>query len=207
MKNTKLFKILVFTLAFSPLLASAALTRQLQIGMSGADVSQLQTFLAEDPSVYPQGLVTGYFGSLTKAAVARFQLKNGISAIGRVGPQTMAAINARLGGVSSSNVPVIGSITMLPTNSQAVVSWNTSVPASAIVYYSASPISIAEATEVSLVNVGGTSVIANVTLTTSHSATLTGLSANTTYYYVVYVRDSSGTEHITWPKTFQTPSF
>src|SRR4051812_19343034 len=78
--------------------SAATLTRQLQLGMSGQDVSALQSFLALDSSVYPQGLITGYFGPLTKAAVIRFQTKNGISAVGRVGPITMNAINSQMGG-------------------------------------------------------------------------------------------------------------
>ena len=45
----------------APFLASAdALYRQLSIGMSGSDVSSLQTFLATDSTIYPQGLVTGH---------------------------------------------------------------------------------------------------------------------------------------------------
>lgn len=39
------------------------------------EVKKLQTFLAQDAAVYPQGLVTGYFGPLTTAAVKRFQQK------------------------------------------------------------------------------------------------------------------------------------
>src|SRR6185436_11962914 len=78
-----------------PLVASAAtLDRQLEFGMSGSDVSTLQTFLALDTSIYPQGLVTGYFGPLTRAAVINFQAKNGIATVGRVGPITLVALNS-----------------------------------------------------------------------------------------------------------------
>jgi peptidoglycan hydrolase-like protein with peptidoglycan-binding domain len=45
----------------------------LTIGSSGAQVSALQQFLAADPAIYPEGLVTGYFGPLTQAAVMRYQ--------------------------------------------------------------------------------------------------------------------------------------
>lgn len=47
----------------------------LRFGMSNSDVTRLQTLLAQDPSLYPEGLVTGYFGTLTRQAVIRFQEK------------------------------------------------------------------------------------------------------------------------------------
>lgn len=97
--------VLVAVIAISvciPLSANAdSLYRELQLGMSGSDVSSLQTFLMKDKSLYPQGQVTGYFGSLTKKAVSTFQSRNGIKAIGRVGPATLKAINAQINNVSS----------------------------------------------------------------------------------------------------------
>jgi hypothetical protein len=49
-------------------------TRALTVGDMGDDVSRLQTILKNlGTSTYPEGLVTGYFGQLTKAAVARYQ--------------------------------------------------------------------------------------------------------------------------------------
>lgn len=47
----------------------------LRFGMSNSDVARLQTLLAQDSSLYPEGLVTGYFGTLTRQAVTRFQEK------------------------------------------------------------------------------------------------------------------------------------
>ena len=43
---------------------TAGFTRDLDLGSRGADVSRLQTLLATDTNVYPQALVTGYFGGL-----------------------------------------------------------------------------------------------------------------------------------------------
>ncbi len=52
------------------------LSIDLRVGSSGSQVTCLQKFLtAQGPAIYPQGLVTGYFGALTKAAVVRFQEK------------------------------------------------------------------------------------------------------------------------------------
>ncbi|MBI2086890.1 MAG: peptidoglycan-binding protein [Candidatus Zambryskibacteria bacterium] len=64
------------------------ITRALAKGATGDDVKQLQEFLKTIPGVYPEGLVTGYFGPLTEQAVRRLQEKEGIEAIGIVGPRT-----------------------------------------------------------------------------------------------------------------------
>ncbi len=77
------------------------ITVPLDIGSRGASVTILQTFLALDPSIYPEGLITGYFGTLTHNAVGRFQEKYSLAkpgdiAYGFVGPKTRAVINALL---------------------------------------------------------------------------------------------------------------
>src|SRR3989344_1561902 len=83
--------------------SSAVLTRDLALGATGDDVTQLQAFLAADSELYPEGKVTGYYGSLTVAAVKRFQAKHGISQLGRVGPQTLKKLNEVMG--QGSGVP------------------------------------------------------------------------------------------------------
>jgi peptidoglycan hydrolase-like protein with peptidoglycan-binding domain len=75
-----------------------ALTRELEMGISGDDVTALQMYLAQDSSIYPEGKVTGYFGPATRAAVKRFQEKNGLPSVGRVGPMTLAKLNEVMGG-------------------------------------------------------------------------------------------------------------
>jgi peptidoglycan hydrolase-like protein with peptidoglycan-binding domain len=42
------------------------------------DIKNLQTFLAKDPTIYPEGIVNGNFGALTEKAIQRFQIKYGI---------------------------------------------------------------------------------------------------------------------------------
>lgn len=69
------------------------LTRILQRGSTGNEVTRLQEFLKKSPDVYPEGLATGYFGVLTEKAVTRFQEKNGIDPVGIVGPKTRAQLN------------------------------------------------------------------------------------------------------------------
>jgi len=65
--------------------------RPLNIGSEGADVTELQTRLIAE-GVY-SGPVTGYYGSLTKAAVKQYQAKYGIQQLGIVGPATRASLN------------------------------------------------------------------------------------------------------------------
>lgn len=68
------------------------LQRSLREGLSGDDVSKLQEYLALDDDIYPEGLVTGFFGPLTRRAVLRFQARHGIEQAGVVGPLTRAKI-------------------------------------------------------------------------------------------------------------------
>lgn len=83
------------------------LTKNLQFGDKGTEVTLLQVWLAKDPSVYPEGKVTAYFGALTKQAVIKFQEKyksevltpGGLKAgTGFVGAATRAKLNALYGG-------------------------------------------------------------------------------------------------------------
>ncbi len=190
-----------------PLVTNAALTRQLQIGMSGADVSDLQRFLATDQTVYPQGLITGYFGTLTQAAVSRFQARNSIPVVGRVGPLTLVAINAQMNaGVAGldNSAPFIYGLSTGVTNNSATMNWNTSEGAIATVYYSTSPLPMTESGPTTPVFIGGNSVPLHTNFQTSHGGTLTGLQSDTTYYYTVYARDSAGNESLVWPLTFHT---
>jgi peptidoglycan hydrolase-like protein with peptidoglycan-binding domain len=66
--------------------------------MRSADVRNLQQLLATKPDLYPECLVTGYFGALTKRAVQRFQFSNHIVSsvsdpgYGIVGPKTRAKL-------------------------------------------------------------------------------------------------------------------
>lgn len=83
------------------------LKEELDRGDESEEVKKLQKFLSTDPDVYPEALVTGYFGTLTEAAVRRFQAKFDIARVGRVGPQTLSHINYILenGAGKSGNIP------------------------------------------------------------------------------------------------------
>ncbi|MBI2625031.1 MAG: peptidoglycan-binding protein [Candidatus Nealsonbacteria bacterium] len=48
---------------------------ELELGSKGKEVEALQKCLSQDAGVYPEGKITGYFGSQTKTAVIKFQEK------------------------------------------------------------------------------------------------------------------------------------
>lgn len=84
------------------------ITRNLSFGMRNNDVRILQQILSEAPiggsDIYPEVLITGYFGPATQRAVQRFQCKYGIVCSGSpgttgwgvVGPRTRTKINKLL---------------------------------------------------------------------------------------------------------------
>jgi peptidoglycan hydrolase-like protein with peptidoglycan-binding domain len=195
------------------MVAADILYRQLEVGSRGADVSSLQSFLASDSSLYPSGLVTGYFGSLTRSGVMRFQARNGISQVGRVGPQTLPVINAQMGNGSTNNSPFVeaapaftGLSTVSVNGLSAQVNVSTNVATRAVLYYSPSPIVAFESTGTSpvTVTVGGEAVQANANLQTSHTIATQTLLPNTTYYAMIVVTDINGVASVIRPATFRT---
>jgi len=211
------------------------ITRQLWKGLRNEDVTLLQEILATDPDIYPEGLVTGYFGPLTERAVKRFQKMAGIEQVGRMGPKTMAKINELLeeGAGSSGKVPPglliapgirkklsyqpqplpdqklppgiakkLDSATTTPATTtpdttapiisellatstmvtSTVITWITDEEADSKVWYD---------TITPLVVSTSTPIVSSSELTSDHSLTLSSLTADTTYYYIVSSADAS----------------
>ncbi len=235
------------------------LIRQLRVGMSGDDVKALQAILAMDSNVYPEGLITGFFGPLTAKAVKKYQQKAGLEQTGGVGPKTFKKINddldenllttedndrdseendnedsdndngkrlcvivppghliapgwlkkhddvksvvpecqeiphgiAKKLGITTSTPPIadttaptISQISLVNiTSSTANVNWVTNENANSVVWY---------ATSTPVVLTSPTASVSTSTLSLNHSISLQGLTASTTYYYVVSSKDSSG---------------
>lgn len=170
---------------------TATLTRSLDIGSQGNDVTVLQQFLAQSSSIYPEGLITGYYGNLTAAAVTRWQAAHSIDPVGRVGPITLAALNAQMGGGTTTGGGDVSAPTIYPEavsvgQNSATISWATSEAAKSRVMYGASwPFLYSTAPSVSTSGYGST---ANITLT--------GLQSHTLYNYVLESVDGSG--NIMW---------
>lgn len=71
----------------------------LRVGSRGNEVEELQRLLAQDTKLYPEGLITGYYGRATKAAVGRLQEKYQLGTpatpgYGGVGPLTRKVLNS-----------------------------------------------------------------------------------------------------------------
>ncbi len=69
------------------------LSIDLSIMSRGSDVTLLQKMLSQDESIYPEKIVTGYFGDLTKGAVLEFQSQYDLQSTGVVDKQTRSKLN------------------------------------------------------------------------------------------------------------------
>lgn len=86
-------------------------SRDLTVGSSGADVTALQQMLVSQGYLtMPAGVAYGYFGALTKSAVARWQAANGLPATGFFGPMSRAKANA-VGGTTTGGTTTGGTTT------------------------------------------------------------------------------------------------
>jgi len=68
-------------------------TKKFGLGEQGDDVRKLQQVLATDKTIYPEGLMTGYFGERTKEAIKRLQEKFKIEKTGTLDQATIDLIN------------------------------------------------------------------------------------------------------------------
>lgn len=213
-----LMSVLVSAGFVSQAFAYTPLTSTLDFGSTGSNVTNLQVYLKDNPSFYPEGLVTGYFGSLTRAAIQRFQAFYGIvssgtaasTGYGRVGPTTLAKINSlMLGGSTSVDVsgPLFFNFAQTQNNSSATMSFNTNENTMARVVYSTTPLAFNEGDINSngFGPIGGTAINSTSGLSTSHSITIPNLQSNTTYYYTVIATDAAGNVSVVGPNnSFRT---
>jgi len=89
------FKITIFAIVSVAFLSSSfglVLAQTLSQGMQNQEVKNIQEILKSDSTIYPQGLVTGYYGRLTEEAVKKLQERCGISDTGNVDPNTLKCI-------------------------------------------------------------------------------------------------------------------
>lgn len=207
---TSMFAAVALLISFgvsSPVYAYTTISSQLDIGESNADVTNLQMFFADNSSIYPEGLVTGYFGTLTRASVLRFQAAYGLDQAGRVGPMTRDSINMLInnGGWTTSDIagPAIYSVAKSAGSNSATLTWNTDELASAKVFYGTSPVMMNEG-DINSVGFGSVSgfVATNDGLARqAQQVTISNLQSNTTYYYVIVATDLKGNVSVWNPNT------
>ena len=188
----------------------AAITSSMAVGSTGSDVTQLQQFLSTNSTIYPAGIVSGYYGALTKAAVTQFQVAYGIDQVGQVGPTTSAKINALMasGLGLDTTASTIGYQTVQQINpTSAVIAWTTSEPTRGQVFYAANFVESDETTgPYQLAYISGTpaSTNGNMNFSNNQSIQLANLNPNTTYYYVTRAIDQSGNVTLGMVQSFQT---
>ena len=116
--------------------ATGCFTKTLKFGTKDAEVTTLQTILKGDATIYPEGLVTGYFGSLTEKAVKAFQTKYVIDPVGIVGPITRAKLNSLYCATATPTPTPIGyTPTATPTAGGLSVSLASDTPLATSVIY------------------------------------------------------------------------
>ncbi|KPJ56029.1 hypothetical protein AMJ49_05910, partial [Parcubacteria bacterium DG_74_2] len=181
----------------------------------------------------PEGLVTGYFGPLTKNAVKRFQKIAGIEQVGVVGPKTSARINELLtvGAGKSGKVPP-GLLIAPGIRKKANLEFLKPLPGQKFPPGIAKKLGVSGATATDITDTSAgitwtTDVEADsrvwystisplIVATTStheafspdfvleHEITLPDLSQNTVYYFIVSSTDEAGNNEISEEKEFKT---
>ncbi|MCX6813049.1 MAG: peptidoglycan-binding protein, partial [Candidatus Azambacteria bacterium] len=222
------------------------LVRGLKEGMSGEDVRLLQETLAANPEIYPEGIISGYYGRLTAQAVKRFQKKFNLEQVGQIGPKTLKELNKELEknqittektnenkeqhcaivppghliapgwlkkqdgvkpvvpvcqtlpsgiakklGLATSTpptidtiAPVISQISATSTTANSIhIAWLTNETATGKIWYNTSSPVVATTT---------TPMLSSTVLTLNHDILLPGLTASTTYHYIVSSSDGAG---------------
>lgn len=102
-------------------ISPAPFSRPLGVGSTGQDVTVLQQFLVRQG--FLKVTLTGYYGALTAAAVAKLQAANKLEPVGAVGPKTLLLINAVL---KSQAAPASSALSGWPDAS------NTGVPSGVV---------------------------------------------------------------------------
>ena len=104
--------------------SSYTFTRNLTVGSTGADVKELQKFLVSGGYLTLANPTT-YFGSMTKAALAKFQAANGIApAVGYFGSITRAKVHSMM----VTTTPTTGTGTTPTTGTGTTPTTGTTVP-------------------------------------------------------------------------------
>ena len=73
---------------------SGALHQTLAYDAAGSSVVLLQRMLAQDPGIYPEQKITGYYGDNTRDAVTNFQREYGLPQTGAVDAATLEKLNS-----------------------------------------------------------------------------------------------------------------
>lgn len=93
--------------------SKALLVDDLSLGSRGKEVETLQNFLAKDTSLYPEGIISGFFGSRTRSALIRFQIREHIvPALGYFGRKSRARVLELLQGAGDNSLLLVATSTV-----------------------------------------------------------------------------------------------
>lgn len=211
-KNIDFVSVIALSAMFTltPAFAYTTIQTQLDLGETNSDVTSLQTFFKDNSTIYPEGLITGYFGGLTKSAVTRFQAEYNLDQVGRVGPMTRDKINSLISSGGWTMIDVSGpgfyNATRSQTSNSATFVFNTNEGTNVRVVYStnAQMFNEGDMNSNGFGPIGGNTVSGNG-MSTSHSVTISNLNPNTRYYYTVIATDAAGNSSVWGPNNvFQT---
>lgn len=104
----------------------------LTVGSSGPQVFDLQGFLGENG--FFTAVPTGYFGSITKASLQRYQASSGVPSTGYFGPLTRSAMAAWMSAMAARVLPNRG-VTVTTNNVSTGVSGSSQQPHSPTGYW------------------------------------------------------------------------
>ena len=186
---------------------------------TGDDIDDESDYDADEevnaaPSVEKnRGLKLGHAKRATTARCRAVKAKRAVAAKrGERAPPATPAISARAcklnrsadeveegsdeSETTDSTAPVISAITSSTASTTATISWTTNEASTSKVKYATEPLAAADSIE----------SVSDPDLVTSHSLTLTDLTASTTYYFSVWSQDGSGNATTGSEQTFSTPA-
>ncbi|TSC70808.1 MAG: g-D-glutamyl-meso-diaminopimelate peptidase [Parcubacteria group bacterium Gr01-1014_46] len=178
-------------------------TPSLRLGSRGDAVKVLQSQLSKVPNIYPEGLITGYFGTLTERAIKKLQGENGLEVVGIVGPKTRELLNK-----ISKNSLFAMATNYIVTPQLFVIESSSNSPTRGYVFWTANKNVKSEFWYSNTTPVASTSpanfFVNNLSFT--HSVNLPGLSTSTTYYYMIKITDERGNSATSTERNFTTLS-
>lgn len=204
-KIAMLLAVLLLGASVQKAFAFSSLSTQMDLGSRGVDVGSLQTFLASNSNIYPQGLVTGYFGQLTRRAVENFQVAYDLPMAGRVGPLTLGTINRVINSGHGIDIsaPVMSNKNVSLSSGRATISWFTNEGSMSKVFYDTRPIATAEASmSFTEPNIYSAFVATSLSFVNNQSITLQNLTPGAQYYYYAESIDASGNVSVSTQGTF-----
>jgi hypothetical protein len=159
--------------------------RPLSYSVDWGDVSALRAMLAAKPITQTTTFEHTYDATGTYTAVVTAENDNG--------QKTSQSITITVAAVADTTAPVITNAAVTATPTSATISWNTDEAATSLVYFDTVTPRSSTAKSVE-----------STAFVTTHTIDLTGLTANTRYYFTITSHDASNNSTTTTESSFMT---